>query len=72
MKQRIIDLLEERIDNKYEQIWYLQRDKAMYQYNARFGSFQSASEDALRRANRGIKTLRKDIERLERMVEWLQ
>lgn len=52
MKQRIIDLLEEWIDNKYEQIRHLQRDKAMYQYNARFGSFKSASEDALRRANR--------------------
>ena len=36
MKNRIIKLLEERIDNKYQQMHRIERDKRMYQYNARY------------------------------------
>ena len=72
MKERIISLIIEWIENKYERIRYLEYDKSWYQYNYRYWSYKSVSESALQRANRWIKILKKDIERLERIIEWLQ
>ncbi|RAL57310.1 hypothetical protein BSK20_03480 [SR1 bacterium human oral taxon HOT-345] len=72
MKERIISLLTEWIENKYERIRCLEYDKSWYQYNYRYGSYKSVSEEALKRANRGIRILQKDVKRLERIAEWLQ
>lgn len=72
MKKRILNLLEERIEDKYQQMHILERDKRMYQSNARYWSYKSVSEEALKRANRWIKILKKDIERLEKIAERLQ
>lgn len=72
MKKRILNLLEERIEDKYHQMHHIERDKRMYQSNARYWSYKSVSEDALKRANKWIKILKKDIERLERIAERLQ
>nr|DAR77153.1 MAG TPA: hypothetical protein [Bacteriophage sp.]DAS95464.1 MAG TPA: hypothetical protein [Caudoviricetes sp.] len=36
MKERIISLLTEWIENKYERIRYLEYDKSWYQYNYRY------------------------------------
>lgn len=72
MKKRILNLLEERIEDKYQQMHILERDKRMYQSNERYWSHKSVSEEALKRANRWIKILKKDIERLEKIAERLQ
>ncbi|MFC2495461.1 MAG: hypothetical protein ACFNWZ_04670 [Candidatus Absconditicoccaceae bacterium] len=72
MKKRLLKFIEERIDNKYHQMHHIERDKRMYQSNARYGSYKSVSEEALKRANRGIRMLEKDIERLERWIDWLE
>ena len=72
MKKRLLKLIEERIDNKYQQMHRIERDKRMYQSNARYWSHKSVSEEALKRANRWMKILKKDIERLEKIAERLQ
>ena len=72
MKKRLLKFIEERINNKYHQMHHIERDKRMYQSNARYWSYKSVSEDALQRANRWIKILKKDIERLEKIAERLQ
>ena len=72
MKKLIIKLLEERIEEKEERILTLEHDKAIYLSNYRYWSYKSVSEEAIRRANKGIRILKKDIERLERIVERLR
>jgi len=72
MKNRIIKLIEERIEEKEERILTLEHDKAIYLSNYRYWSYKSVSEEAIRRANKGIRILKKDIERLERIVERLR
>lgn len=72
MKKRLLKLIEERIDNKYHQMHHIERDKRMYQSNARYWSYKSVSEEALKRANRWIRILQKDVKRLERIAGWLQ
>ena len=72
MKNRIIKLLEERIDNKYQQMHRIERDKRMYQYNARYWSYKSVSEDAVMRANRWIRILEKDLKLLYKIKERLE
>ena len=72
MKKLIISLLEERIEEKEEKILTLEHDKAIYLSNYRYWSYKSVSEEAIRRANKGIRILKKDIERLERIVERLR
>ena len=64
MKNRIIKLLEERIEEKEERILNLEHDKAMYQSNSRYWSYKSVSEEAVMRANKGISILEKDLELL--------
>ena len=72
MKNLIISLLEEWIEEKEERILNLEYDKAIYHSNYRYWSYKSVSEDAVRRANKGIRILKKDIERLERILERLR
>ena len=72
MKNRIIKLIEERIEEKEERSLTLEHDKAIYLSNYRYWSYKSVSEEAIRRANKGIRILKKDIERLERIVERLR
>nr|DAJ27347.1 MAG TPA: hypothetical protein [Bacteriophage sp.] len=36
MKKRLLKLIEERIDNKYQQMHRIERDKRIYQSNARY------------------------------------
>lgn len=64
MKKRILTLLEERIEEKRERIKQLEADKHIYRSNARYGSYQSVSEDAIKRANKAIRRLEKEIKRL--------
>lgn len=61
MKKLIISLLEEWIEEKEERILNLEHDKAIYHSNYRYWSYKSVSEEAVMRANKGIRILEKDI-----------
>lgn len=72
MKKLIIGLLAEWIEEKEERILNLEHDKAMYQSNSRYWSYKSVSEDAVRRANKGIRILEKDLKLLYKIKERLE
>ena len=72
MKKLIISLLEEWIEEKEEKILNLEYDKAIYQSNYRYWSYKSVSEGAVRRANKGIRILEKDLKLLYKIKERLE
>ena len=72
MKNRIIKLLEEWIEEKEERILNLEHDKAVYRWNYRYWSYKSVSEEAVMRANKGIRILEKDLELLYKIKERLE
>lgn len=72
MKKLIINLLEEWIEEKEERILNLEHDKAIYHSNYIYWSYKSVSEDAVRRANRWIRILEKDLKLLYKIKERLE
>ena len=72
MKKLIIGLLAEWIEDKEEKILNLEHDKAIYHSNYRYWSYKSVSEDAIRRANKGIRILEKDLKLLYKIKERLE
>lgn len=72
MKKLIINLLSEWIEEKEERILNLEHDKAMYQSNSRYWSYKSVSEEAMKRANKGIRILKGDLEVLYRIKRRLE
>lgn len=72
MKKLIIKLLEEWIEEKEERILNLEHDKAVYHSNYRYWSYKSVSEDAVMRANKGIRILEKDLKLLYKIKERLE
>lgn len=72
MKNRIIKLLEEWIEEKEEKILNLEHDKAIYRWNYRYWSYKSVSEEAVMRANKGIRILEKDLKLLYKIKERLE
>lgn len=72
MKKLIINLLSEWIEEKEERILNLEHDKAIYKSNARYWSYKSVSEEAMKRANKGIRILKKDLKLLYKIKERLE
>ena len=72
MKKLIISLLEEWIEEKEERILTLEHDKAVYHSNYRYWSYKSVSEEAVMRANKGIRILEKDLKLLYKIKERLE
>lgn len=72
MKNRIINLLAEWIEEKEERILNLEHDKAVYHSNYRYWSYKSVSEGAVMRANKGIRILEKDLKLLYKIKERLE
>lgn len=72
MKKLIISLLEEWIEEKEERILNLEHDKAIYHRNYRYWSYKSVSEEAVMRANKGIRILEKDLKLLYKIKERLE
>lgn len=72
MRNLIISLLEEWIEEKEEKILNLEHDKIIYHSNYRYWSYKSVSEDAVRRANKGIRILKKDLKLLYKIKERLE
>ena len=72
MKNLIISLLEEWIEEKEERILNLEHDKAIYLSNYRYWSYKSVSEEAVMRANKGIRILEKDLKLLYKIKERLE
>ena len=66
------NIIIEWIHNKQEQIDTLQKDKrSIRSYTSRW-NWNTVCLPAIQRCNKQIRILQKDIERLERIIEWLQ
>lgn len=72
MKKLIIGLLAEWIEEKEEKILNLEHDKAIYHSNYRYWNYKSVSEEAVMRANKGIRILKKDLKLLYKIKERLE
>ena len=72
MKKLIINLLAEWIEEKEERLLNLEHDKAIYHSNYRYWSYKSVSEEAVMRANKGIRILKKDLKLLYKIKERLE
>lgn len=72
MKKLIIGLLAEWIEEKEERLLNLEHDKAIYHSNYRYWSYKSVSEEAVMRANKGIRILKKDLKLLYKIKERLE
>lgn len=68
----LTNLLTERIDNKLEQIEQLEYDKRSIRSHNFYWNWNTVCLPAIQRCNKQIRILQKDIERLERWIEWLE
>ena len=65
-------ILTERIQDKQEQIYNLQKDKRSIRSHTSRWNWDAECLPAIQRCNKQIRLLQKDIERYEWWIEWLE